>query len=57
VKRSNLPTVLDVDTAIAGMVFLMRKVVTTRDDGSYAYAGRSGFALLTRGHRPCASSC
>jgi hypothetical protein len=49
--------VLDVDTAIAGMVFLMRKVVTTRDDGSYAYAGRSGFALLTRGHRPCASSC
>lgn len=46
----NLRNLREVDTALAGMVYLMRRAVTTRDDGSYAYAGRAGFALLTR-HR------
>jgi len=46
--RMNLRKVLEVDTALVGMVYLMRRAVTTRDDGSYAYEGRSGFALLTR---------
>ncbi len=41
----------EVDTALVGMVFLMRRAVETRDDGSYAYAGRAGFALLTRANR------
>jgi len=49
-ERMNLRNLREVDTALAGMVYLMRRAVTTRDDGSYAYAGRAGFALLTR-HR------
>jgi len=48
VKRMNLRTLREVETALVGMVYLMRRAVTTRDDGSYAYAGRAGFALLTR---------
>jgi len=44
----NLRNLREVETALAGMVFLMRRAVTTRDDGSYAYAGRVGYALLTR---------
>jgi hypothetical protein len=44
----NLRNLREVETALAGMVFLMRRAVTTRDDGSYAYAGRAGYALLTR---------
>ena len=51
----NLRNLREVDTALVGMVFLMRRAVTTRDDGSYAYAGRAGYALLTHfphGPRP-----
>jgi len=44
----NLRNLPEVDTALVGMIFLMRRAVTTADDGSYAYAGRAGFALLTR---------
>jgi hypothetical protein len=44
----NLRNVPEVDTALVGMIFLMRRAVTTRDDGSYVYAGRPGFAVLTR---------
>lgn len=54
-KRMNLRNLREVDTALVGMVFLMRRAVTTRDDGSYAYAGRAGYALLTHfphGPRP-----
>lgn len=47
----NLRNLREVETALAGMVFLMRRAVTTRDDGSYAYAGRAGYALLTRPSR------
>lgn len=47
-RTMNLRNVAEVDTALVGMVFLMRKAVTTRDDGRYEYAGRTGFALLTR---------
>ncbi len=47
----NLRNLREVDTALVGMIFLMRKAVTTRDDGKYDYAGRSGFALLTRASR------
>ena len=43
----NLRNLREVETALAGMIFLMRRAVTTRDDGSYAYAGRAGYALLT----------
>ena len=45
----NLRSLKEVDTALCGMIFVMRKAVTTRDDGRYEYAGRTGFALLTRG--------
>jgi len=48
----NLRNVPEVDTAVVGMVYVMRRAVTTRGDGSYAYAGRTGFALLTRAHSP-----
>ena len=48
----NLRNLREVDTAVVGMIFLMRRAVQTRDDGSYAYAGRTGFALLTRPNRP-----
>lgn len=48
VKRMNLRNLREVETALVGMVYLMRRAVTTRDDGSYAYVGRTGFALLTR---------
>ena len=47
-QRMNLRNLREVDTALVGMVFLMRRAVTTRDDGTYAYAGRAGYALLTR---------
>jgi len=47
----NLRNLREVETALVGMVYLMRRAVTTRDDGSYAYAGRTGFALLTRAPR------
>jgi len=50
-KRMNLRNFREVETALVGMVYLMRRAVTTRDDGSYAYAGRTGFALLTRAPR------
>lgn len=46
-----LQNLREVESALVGMIYLMRKAVTTRDDGSYAYAGRSGFALLTRAAR------
>lgn len=39
------------DSAFVGMIYLMRRAVTTRDDGSYAYADEAGFALLTRASR------
>jgi hypothetical protein len=38
----------EVDTAACGLIFLMRRAVRTRDDGAYVYAGRAGFALLTK---------
>jgi len=44
----NLRNLREVDTRLVGMIFLMRRAVTTRDDGSYAYAGRADFALLSR---------
>lgn len=44
----NLRNLREVETALVGMVFVMRRAVTTRDDGSYAYTDRAGFALLTR---------
>lgn len=44
--RMNLRNLREVDSALVGMIFLMRRAVTTRDDGTYAYAGRPGFALL-----------
>lgn len=47
----NLRNLREVDTALVGLIFLMRRAVTTRDDGSYAYADRTGFALLTRSPR------
>ncbi len=50
-SRMNLRYLREVDSALVGMVFLMRRVVTTKDDGSYAYAGRTDFALLSRPNR------
>ncbi len=47
----NLRNLREVDSALVGMIFLMRRAVTTRDDGTYAYAGRAGFALLPRPER------
>jgi len=47
----NLRNLKEVDTGLVGMIYVMRRVVTTRDDGRYEYAGRTGFALLTRGPR------
>lgn len=44
----------EVNTGLVGMVYLMRRAVTTRADGSYSYAGRTGFALLTRAPRQAA---
>ena len=44
----NLRDLQEVDTALCGMIFLMRRAVITRDDGAYVYAGRTAFALLTR---------
>ena len=44
----NLRSLKEVDTALVGMVFLMRRAVTTRDDGRYEYAAKVPFALLTR---------
>lgn len=52
----NLRDLHEVDTAVCGMVFLMRRAVTTRDDGAYVYAGRTAFALLTRGRRTAENS-
>lgn len=53
----NLRNLREVDTALCGMFFLMRRAVTLRDDGAYEYLGRSSYALLTRGRRvPSASS-
>ena len=46
----DLRRLAEVDTALVGMIYLMRRAVTTRDDGRYEYAGRTGFALLT--HAP-----
>ena len=48
----NLRNLKEVNTPVVGMIYLMRRVVTTRDDGSYAYAGRTGFGLLARVNRP-----
>jgi len=47
----NLRSLPEVDTALVGMIFLMRRAVTTRNDGRYEYADRTGFALLTRAPR------
>ena len=44
----NLRSLKEVDTALVGMIFLMRRAVTTRDDGWYEYADKVPFALLTR---------
>ena len=44
----NLRDMREVETALCGMIFDMRRAVTTRDDGAYVYAGRTTFALLTR---------
>lgn len=44
----NVRHLKEVDSDLCGMVFLMRRAVTTRDDGTYVYAGRTGFALLGR---------
>lgn len=44
----NLRNLREVESTVCGMIFLMRRAVTTRDDGAYVYAGRAGFALLTR---------
>ena len=48
VDAMNLRNLKEVDTGLVGMIYLMRRAVTTRDDGRYEYAGRTGFALLTR---------
>lgn len=55
-KRMNLRNLREVDSALVGMIYLMRRAVTTRDDGSYAYAVRAGFALLTRPPLPGAGA-
>lgn len=52
----NLRNLREVDSALVGMIYLMRRAVTTRDDGSYAYAVRAGFALLTRPPLPGAGA-
>ena len=47
----NVRGLKEVDTALVGMIFLMRRAVTTRDDGRYEYAAKVPFALLTRAPR------
>ena len=47
----NLRGLREVDTKLVGMIYLMRRAVTTRDDGRYEYASKMPFALLARSPR------